>query len=459
MVIEMWSKNKTDILHGPIWKQILLFFFPILLGTFFQQIYNTTDTVIVGNFVGKQALAAVGGSPFYIINIVVGFSVGLSSGFSVVIAQFFGSRKFKHLSDSIHTSLAFSVLAGIFVNAAMLLAGNRLLVALKVPADALAYSRSYMDIVSFGFVFTMIYNMCTAIYRAIGDSKRPLYFLIFSCVTNIFLDLLFVVVLKMAVAGVAIATVISQFLSAFLSLWSLIRCEEVYKIRLRKIRINPVILSRVIRIGIPRALQSVQFSVANMLVQASFNLLGTSAVAGWTVDGKIEQIFWMILQCFGIAVTVFTAQNFGARKYERVKEGIRVTAKMTFVVTIFCSILIYWSGPVLSRLFTDDAEVLWFAVRILRICSPFYLAYILVEIIAGYLYGLGISLQPMLIMTTGICVYRILWMIFVIGKDPTLGRVIAVYPSSWFLTSLMFVLYDRFSRRKKILLADNSRSA
>ncbi|MDR1831141.1 MAG: MATE family efflux transporter [Fusobacteriaceae bacterium] len=447
-------KGTADILNGPIWKQILIFFFPILLGTLFQQIYNTTDTVIVGNFVGKEALAAVGGSPFYIINIVIGFSVGLSSGFSVIIAQFFGSRKHKHLSDAIHTSMAFSIGVGIFVNIVMLLVSRPLLLALKVPAGAMKFSLDYMNIVSFGFVFTMVYNMCTAIFRAIGDSRRPLYFLMFSCAVNIVLDLAFVVILKLDVRGVAIATVISQFLSALLALRALVRAEGVWRITIKKIRIHPVMLYKMVRVGIPRALQSVQFSVANMLVQSSFNLLGITAVAGWTVDGKVEQVFWMILNCFGVSITVFTAQNLGARKYERVREGLRVTLRMSFFTTAACSVIMLLMGPFFCRFFTSDPGVLAYAVSILRICAPCYLFYIAVEIIAGFLYGLGISFEPMLIMTTGICVFRIFWVIFVINAapEPTLYRVITVYPTTWALTSLMFILYYRFSRKRKHLM-------
>jgi Na+-driven multidrug efflux pump len=241
-------------------------------------------------------------------------------------------------------------------------------------------------------------------------------------------------------------------LSALLSLGALMRIDDVYRIELKRLRINTIILSKVIKIGIPRALQSVQFSVANVLVQSSFNLLGTSAVAGWSVDAKVEQLFWMILSCFGVAITVFTAQNLGARKYDRVQTGLVVTFKMTAAATVICSAIIFGLGPKLSRLFTEDAEVLFFAIRILRICAPFYLGYICVEIIAGFLYGLGISFQPMIITTTGICVYRILWVLFVIKSNPTLTRVITVYPTSWILTSLIFILYYFFSKKRKMIL-------
>ncbi|MDR3259051.1 MAG: MATE family efflux transporter [Fusobacteriaceae bacterium] len=449
----MEKDTHVNILSGPIWKQLLIFFFPILLGTFFQQIYNTTDTFIVGNFVGKEALAAVGGSPFYIINIFIGFSIGLSSGSSIVIAQFFGSGKIKHLSQSIHTSIAFSIIIGLILNIVMLIIGKHILIVLKVPPDAMEYSSVYLNIISFGFSFTMVYNMTTSIFRAIGDTKKPLYFLIFSCFTNIILDLLFVVVFKLGVAGVAIATVISQFLSAFLSMLALTRVDANYKIILDKVKITPIILKKIIRIGLPRGLQSVLFSLSNLIVQSSFNLLGTDAIAGWTVDGKVEQLFWMTLSCFGVAITVFTAQNLGAKKYDRVKNGLKICFQMTAASAIFLSILIYLLGPMACKIFTSDELVLSYASKMLRTLAPFYITYIGVEIIAGFLYGIGISFAPMIITATGICTFRILWVIFVVAKHPTLYNVIGCYPTSWILTSSLFVLYYLFSKkRKKIII-------
>jgi putative MATE family efflux protein len=342
---------------------------------------------------------------------------------------------------------------GLALNVIMLIVGKHILTILKVPHDAMEYSAVYLHIISFGFTFTMVYNMATGIFRAIGDTKKPLYFLIFSCFTNIVLDLLFVVVFNLGVEGVAIATVISQFLSAFLALFALTRTNESYKIILDKVKITPLILRKIIKIGLPRGLQSVLFSMSNLIVQSSFNLLGTDAIAGWTVDGKVEQLFWMTLSCFGVAITVFTAQNLGAKKYDRVKAGLKVCFKITAATSLFLSIFIYIIGPMACKIFTSDQVVLAYANKMLRTLAPFYITYIGVEIIAGFLYGIGISFAPMIITATGICTFRILWVIFIVAKHPTLYNVIGCYPTSWILTSSLFILYYLFSKKRKGIIA------
>ncbi|MGF6907229.1 MATE family efflux transporter [Fusobacterium sp. PH5-44] len=450
----MNKNTAVDILNGPIWKQLLIFFFPILLGTFFQQIYNTTDTVIVGNFVGKEALAAVGGSPFYIINLFIGFSIGLSSGASVIISQFYGSKKNRPLSESVHTSIAFSCIIGLVLTIITIIFGRQLLIVLKVPTDSLEHSLRYLNIISIGFIFSMLYNMGTAIFRAIGDTKKPLYFLIISCITNIVLDLFFVVYLKQGVVGVAIATVISQFISVVLTFYSLSHVHENYKLSFRKIKITPIILLRILKISLPRGLQSALFSLSNIIIQSSVNQLGTDYVAGWTVDTKIEQVFWMVSSCFGVAITTFTAQNFGARKYDRVKNGLKICTKMTLITAIFISTLIYILGPRLVHLFTNDQSVIAVSIIMLRTLSPFYILYIGVEMIAGFLYGIGISIIPMIITASGICAFRILWVATIVGNKPTLYKVISCYPISWALTSIIFIIYYKYSKSKKYLLRE-----
>ncbi|MDR1834855.1 MAG: MATE family efflux transporter [Fusobacteriaceae bacterium] len=448
----MKSTKAADILHGSIWKQLLIFFFPIMLGTFFQQVYNTADTIIVGRYVGKEALAAVGGSPFYIMNIFISFSIGLSSGCSVIIAQYFGAAKKKHLSKAIHTSLALSILLGIAISVSVYLSSEPLLRWLRVPADAFDYSVRYLKIVSLGFSLTMVYNMCTAIFRAIGDSKTPLYFLMVCAVLNIGLNILLVAIFRLNVAGVAIATVISQFVSVFLSFFSLMRTKEIYRVRLSELKIYGPLVPKLIRTALPRALQSTYFSLANVILQSSINLLGTSAVAGWAIDRKIEVVFSMIIGSFGVAITVFTAQNFGARQYDRVRRGLVVCFQINIVITVILSVVTWLWGPSLSRFFSDDPLVLEHAVTIIRFLSPFYLLYVAYELIACYLYGIGISFTPMLITSFGICVFRILWIFIVIGKTPTLYRILGCYPVSWGLTSLLFLIYFKCSKRRKALL-------
>ena len=261
----------NQITEGVIWKQLLIFFFPILFGTFFQQLYNTTDAVIVGNFVGKEALAAVGGPASTIINLLVGFFVGLSSGAGVVISQYYGSGDHKRLQLAVHTSMALAILGGALMMVLGLVSAAGTLRLLDTPEDIMADSITYMRIYFLGMIPSMIYNMGAGILRAIGDSRRPLYFLIASCGINIVLDLFFVVVLDMAVAGVGIATVLSQVLSAVMTLFVLLRTRETYRVQIPRIRIHNQLLSTILYIGLPAGLQSAMYSISNLVIQAAIN--------------------------------------------------------------------------------------------------------------------------------------------------------------------------------------------
>lgn len=441
----------NGITEGVIWQQLLIFFFPILLGTFFQQLYNTADAMIVGKFVGKEALSAVGGTTGTLINLLVGFFVGVSSGASVVVSQYYGAKQGDYVKKAVHTSLCVAIIGGV----ALLVIGEIFtpiaLRAMGAPEEIMGYSVIYLRIYFLGTIGNLIYNMGAAILRAVGDSKRPLYFLIASCFTNIFLDLLFVVVFHMNVAGAAIATIISQYLSAFLVITRLLRTTDSYKLDVKALKVDMKILRKVVKIGLPAGLQSMMYSISNVLIQANINSFGTDTIAAWAVFGKIDGLFWMTMDAMGIAITTFSGQNFGADKLDRVKKGNYVGIAMSAILTAILGGIVVVFGPVLSGLFTSDAAVLEYSMDIIHFLVPFWFTYVCVNVFPSTLRGVGDALVPMLLVCIGTCVLRVTW-IFTVGTVyHDLLVTLVSYPLSWTVTSIAFVIYYyRFSAIRKL---------
>ena len=347
----------NQITEGVIWKQLLFFFFPILFGTFFQQLYNTTDAVIVGKFVGKEALAAVGGPAATLINLLIGFFTGLSSGATVIIAQYYGAEKDEDVKKTVHTAMALSIAGGAVIMALGILFSGAALRAMNTPDEVLSLSVVYMRVYFLGVIPSLVYNMGSGILRAVGDSKRPLYFLILSCFVNIVLDILFVTVLKMGVVGVAVATALSQVISALMVLAALMRTEDSYRLFVREIRFSPVLLHNIIRIGLPAGIQSTMYSASNLIIQSSINAFGTDTIAAWTAYGKVDGIFWMIMGAYGVSITTFAGQNFGAGKYDRIKKSVRICLGMAAFTSVLLSVIVLAGGRVFFGLFTDDPGV------------------------------------------------------------------------------------------------------
>ena len=448
----MNEKEKVNqITEGVIWKQLLLFFFPIVFGTFFQQIYNTADTIVVGRFVGKQALAAVGGSASQIANLIVGFFVGLSSGAAVVISQFYGAKDKKDLSKALHTAFAFSLAAGVVLTIVGIFFARPALLLMKTPADVVDDSAIYLQIYFGGIIFNLIYNMGAGILRAVGDSKRPLYFLIASCLTNIVLDIAFVIGLHMGVAGAALATILSQALSAVLVLWVLMRTKDMHRLELRKIRFDGRMFRRIIRIGLPAGLQSVMYTSSNILIQSSVNELGTDTVAAWTAYSKIDSLFWMIVNAFGISITTFVGQNYGAGKMDRVHKGVRTCMGITAGATVLLSVILYNYASICYQLFTTDAQVVVIGEQILHFLVPTYFTYIAIEILSGTLRGIGDSWLPMIICCLGICALRVVWILTAVPLKNDILTIVFSYPLTWTVTSIAFIVYYLFFSRLKIV--------
>ena len=409
------AENK--ITEGVIWKQLLLFFFPILFGTLFQQLYNAADAVIVGRFVGKEALSAVGGGTGTVINLLVGFFVGLSGGASVVISQYYGARKAELVEYAVHTAIAFCILGGFVLMVGGILTAPAILTAMDTPADVLDPSILYIRIYYVGTIGNLIYNVGAGILRAVGDSRRPLYFLIASCFANILLDLLLIVCFDLGVAGAAIATICSQALSAVLVILVLVRVKDMHRLDLHKIRIDRKMLHRIVQIGFPAGLQSVMYSLSNIIIQAAINGLGTDTVAAWTVYGKMDALFWMTISSFGIAITTFAGQNYGAGKMERVRKGISTCLAMCFASTIVISILLNIGGYFLYSLFTSDPEVLRIGMQIVHFLVPTFFTYVCVEVLSGALRGVGDCWIPTVICLSGICLIRVLWICLLYTSD------------------------------------------
>ncbi len=446
-VTDMGKSNA--ITEGVIWKQLLLFFFPILFGTFFQQLYNAIDAIIVGRYVGKEALSAVGGSTNTVIQLIVGFFVGLSSGATVIISQYYGAKKQEMVGYAVHTAIAFSVIAGLVMSAAGILTAPAVLKAMNTPEDVLGPSITFLRIYYLGMVGNLVYNIGAGILRAVGDSKRPLYFLIVSCMTNIALDMLFVVGLGMGVAGAALATIISQTLSAVLIIMLLVRTKDMHRLVLRDIRLDKRMLARIIKIGFPAGMQSIMYSSSNVIIQAGINSLGTDTVAAWTAYSKIDSIFWMIVSAFGISVTTFVGQNYGAGKKDRMRKGVRICMAMTFAATFLISLVLYFWGIYCYRLFTADTAVIRIGVEMLRFLVPVYFTYVAIEILSGALRGVGDSWIPMLICLIGICALRVIWLMLAVPLRKNIYTIMFSYPLTWVVTTILFVVYYLFFSKVK----------
>lgn len=440
--------GKNQITEGIIWKQLLIFFVPIAVGTLFQQLYNTVDAIIVGRFVGKEALASVGGSASVISYQVVAFFTALSTGATVIISQFYGACDSRNLHKGLHTSYAFAIIVSIIISIVGWFSTPWLLGIMNTPSDTMDDSVLYLRIYFLGIIATLIYNMGSSIMRAIGDSRRPLYYLIICCVLNITMDLLFVVVLKMGIAGAAIATILSQGTSAILVTRSLMTSYNMLKLELRSIRPTLSILKSELRIGLPGGLQACTYGLTNMIIQSAINGFGTDTTAAWAAFGKMDLIFWAISGALGTSVTTFSGQNYGAGKMNRVYKSVRISLGMSLAIcgTILACLMIF-ARP-LFHLFTTDENVIEIGVYMLLYIVPSYSIYIFVEIISGALRGMGDVLIPSLITIGGVCGVRLPWILIMTPIHHSISTILISYPLAWASTALLLIPYYFYRKRK-----------
>ena len=437
----MAKTGSRDITQGSIWKNLLLYFFPIWFGSIFQQLYTTVDTVIVGRYVGTEALAALGGTSSLLVDLLVGFFIGASAGAGVVISHLFGAKDDKRLKYAVRTSMKLAVAAGFFLMIVGFFMAPVAMEWMNTPADVLPGATLYLRVYFMGVIPSLIYNMGSGILHAVGDAKRPLYYLIFTTIVNIILDLLFVAYLDMGIFGAALATILSQFVSAVLVLKTLLRTTESYRLELRKCEKYREILIQILKIGLPAGCQYTMYTVSNIIIQTQINALGTSVVAAWTAINKLEGMFWLTMGAFGTTIMTFTGQNYGAGKMDRVRKGFYVGLALSIGLTIgICApILIYaWD---LVHIFSKDPEVIQLGVDFIYFLIPTYCTYTGTELFGGIIKGKGNSFAPMII--TGISAFAIrsIWSILAPMVWPGMNTIMLGYPLSWTISTTLFIVY------------------
>ncbi len=438
------SQKSIDLTEGPIASKLMQFFLPILFGMLLQQLYNTADAIVVGKFEGTYALGAVGGTTAVLINLIVGFVVGLASGSSVVVSQLFGSHDEHRMSLTVHTVICFYFILGIGLSILGYCITPWALRQLNTPAQILPLAITYMRVYFMGTVSLLIYNIASGILRAVGDSKHPLYFLIVCFFLNIGFNLLFVAVLRMGVAGVALGTILSELASAVLSMWVLIRTRESYRFDFKKLSIHWPSLFRTLHIGIPSGIQSSMYAISNMIIQSAVNGLGADVVAAWTAQGKLSDAFWVSTNAFNIAICSFSGQCFGAGKYTRLKKSLRTGLALNCGMALFFTFLLLGFGRQLLHLFSDDPAVIETAYHLCWLLMPFFVTYAIIDVLSGILRGVGETFTPTMIVVVGICLVRILWISFVVPHWNTLDGITWSYPVSWVLSMIaMIILYKR----------------
>ena len=432
--------RSTLMTEGPIARQLIAFALPLMLGNLFQQLYNTADSLIVGNFLGSDALAAVSSSS-NLIQLMVGFFNGVAGGAGVVIARYYGARDIPRLQKTLHTMMAFGLAAGCLLTAIGVTLTPILLRLMGTPETVLPQSVSYFRTYFLGSMAFVLYNICMGALQAVGDSRHPLQYLMISSVINVALDLLFVGVLGWGVAAAAAATAISQTVSTVLCLIRLMHSDRDYQLNLRRIRFDLPALREILSNGVPSGLANCIISIANVVVQANINAFGAAAMAGCGAHSRIEGFAFLPVTCFNMALTTFVSQNLGARRYDRVKKGARIGLVSAMVVAESIALLIYTLSPRLIGLFSQDPEVIAFGVMHQRTTTPFFFLLAYTHAMAAIQRGAGHSAVAMLVMAVCWCVIRVPYVTLAAHLRPVLTSVSSGYPVTWTLSSIVFTIY------------------
>lgn len=441
------ARKDSDMTVGGIWRHMILFAVPMAVGLLFQQLYNTVDTLVVGQFVGKQAQAAVG-STGPIINTVVGFCAGLATGASVVISQRYGAHDDEGLSKAVHTTIALTFLMSLITTVIGQLIITPMLRFMQTPEDVMEESGIYLSIYFAGISGILFYNLGSGILRAVGDSRRPLLFLILSAVLNTVLDLLFVLGFGMKVDGVALATVLSQVLSALLILVSLSREKGNYGIRWRKIRIDSRSLRLILRLGLPSSIQAAITSFSNVFVQSYINYFGSACMAGYGIYGKIDAFALIPVQSISMSSSTFVGQNWGANKVDRAREGVRTAIVMSIISTAVLGLLVFVLAKPLMAFFSPEEDVIDYGIRFIHIVTPFYLAICFNQIYAGALRGVGDATMPTVIMLISFVAFRQVYLAVTKALGAGFIAVALAYPVGWILCSTLLII--RYSRSELV---------
>lgn len=435
------ARYDVDMTQGSITKHLINFSLPLLLGNLFQQLYNMVDTWVVGNYVSNEAFSAVG-TVGPVINTLIGFFLGLSSGAGVVISQYYGAGREEKVRQAVHTALMLTLVLGVVFTAAGIAMTPLMLQLMKTPTEVAPEQAAYLRIYFAGVMGLLLYNMGSGILRAVGDSRRPFYFLVVSAVLNTVLDLLFVIKFHMGVEGVAYATIIAQAVSALLTLWVLMRAEGGIRLELRALRFTWSVLRQIVAVGIPAALQMAITAFSNVFVQSYINYFGPDCMSGWTAYTKVDQLVILPVQSISMANTTFVGQNLGVGDTPRAKKGVRISLWLSVAVTAVLLIPVLLFAPDLTAFFNSKAEVVSYGALLLRLLSPFYFFFCINQIYAGALRGAGNSQMPMWIMLGSFVVFRQIYLY--IMSNYISNEIIPIalsYPAGWFVCSVATLLY------------------
>ena len=425
-------KKMKTMTEGVIWKEILFFAIPLILGNLFQQLYNTVDSIIVGNYVGSNALAAVGSSGA-IINLLIGFCIGASTGAGVVISQFYGAKNTEGVRKAVHTTMAIALVAGVLLTVIGITVTPSMLRLMGTPDKVFEQSVIYLQVYFGGSLFSVVYNMSAGVLNAVGNSRRSLVYLMIAAISNIFLDLIMVVA--------ALATDISQLISCIFIWGFLIRSEDVYKLKIKEIRCYDHLLSKIIRIGIPTGIQNIVISLSNLIVQTSVNSFGATVMAGFAAYIKIDGFNILPVLSISMAATTFAGQNIGARKPDRVRKGMYISTVMGAGYSVLTGIMLLIFAPQVIGVFTTNQKVVEYGVYIMRYFCPFYWMLGILHVLGGTIRGTGKTMQAMVVFLVSLCGFRVMWIAGTMAWTRSLGHVMMCYPTSWLLGMLLMLLY------------------
>ena len=446
---KFFSRRDVDMTRGNVYGLLIEFAVPLLLGNLFQQLYNTVDTWVVGNYVGKEAFSAVG-TVNPIINMLIGFFMGLSVGAGVVISQYYGAKQHDKVSDTVHTALVMTAVLGVVFTAIGVSMTPLMLHFMKTPPEVLPEAKQYLTIYFSGIFGLMLYNIGAGILRAVGDSQRPFYFLVLSASLNIVLDLLFVLAFHMGVAGVAYATILSQGISALLVLLVLLRADNCCRVQVRMLRMHWDVLKKIVKVGIPAAVQMAITSFSNVFVQSYINYFGADCMGGWTAYTKIDAFLFLPMQSVAMGATTFVGQNLGVNDVQRARQGVSAALRISALITVALMVPVVAFAPHLVRFFNDTPEVIEFGTLFLRMMSPFYVLCCVNQILAGSLRGAGDSRTPMIIMLGSFVVFRQIYLFLITHfVSNTIVPVALGYPAGWLVCSTATYLYFRFAHWEK----------
>ena len=440
------SLKNNNLTEGKIWKVMLKFVLPIFLGTLFQSLYTTIDAIIIGRFAGKDAFAAIE-SVLNFQRLPITFFVGLSSGATIIISQYFGAKRKEDISKASHTAILFAIVGGLLLSVLSCILSPFFIRLIKVPKEIFYQAQAYTIICFSGIMVSMIYNIGSGILRALGDSKTPFYILIVSNILNIILDLILVIVFRLGVIGVGFATLISQIASAILIFIILLRTKLDCKIYINKIRFYKKYLKEIFRLGLPIGVQSVLYPISNTVIQSSINTFGVNSIAAWAISGKLDFLIWTVSDAFSVAISTFVGQNYGDKKHQRARDGIKIALIMSMIAIFVISFTLYFYNKPLAYFLIKDKNIVDLTSEVIHLIAPLYFMYVIGDVLSGAIKGTGNTLHPMVINIFGICICRILWIFLIVPLNPTFFMVLYGFIVSWIITALIYIVYVIYKRK------------